>query len=166
MKKILKLIFLTSLISSIKTACPTTITPTESTECTEFSTDDIACCFVEYSSTKKCEEISISKKYRFTLGFLTLFDDSTSFSCGVDAKTCGTNHPKELFQCREHSSTSESCCMFDIDGETNCILADTKFGSESEHTESISVNSQSVSVTCNQNFLNFGILRFFIFFIL
>ena len=166
MKKILKFLFITILISKIQSSCPTTITPIESEECTEYSTDDIACCYVEYSSTTKCEEISISKQYRFTLGFLTVFDEASSFSCGVEPKTCGTNHPKELFQCREHSSTSESCCMFDLDGETNCILADTKFGSESEHTESITVGSQSVRVTCNQDFLSFGILEFFIFLIL
>ena len=166
MKKIIKFLFLTSLIENIKSSCPTTIAPTESSECTEYNTDDIACCFVEYTSFNKCETISISKKYRFTLGFLTIFDDSNSFSCGVDPKTCGTNHPKELFQCREHSSISESCCMFDIDGETNCILADSKFGSESEHTESINVGSGSVSVTCYHRFLNIGIFGFLGFFII
>ena len=56
--------------------------------------------------------------------------------------------------------------MFDIDGEINCILPDNKFGSESEYTERISVNNQNVNVTCNQNFLNFGILGFFSYFIL
>ena len=56
--------------------------------------------------------------------------------------------------------------MFGIDGETNCILADTKFGSASEHTESISVNSQSVSVTCYHRFLYIGIFGFLGFFII
>ena len=87
----------------------------------------------------KFEEISISKKHRFILGFLILFNESTSFSYGVDSKIYDTNHPKELFQCREYSNNSESCCMFD--GEINCILADNKFGSESEYTERISVNN-------------------------
>lgn len=56
--------------------------------------------------------------------------------------------------------------MFDIDGETNCILADSKFGSESEHTESINVGSGSVSVTCYHRFLNIGIFGFLGFFII
>ena len=50
-----------NLISNIKTSCPTTITPKESTEFTEFSTDDITCNFVEYSSTQKVKKFQYQK---------------------------------------------------------------------------------------------------------
>ena len=149
--KFIILIFL-FLLPKYNNQCPTSSTPSSSEECTEQSTDDTACCYVEYSSGTICEELEITKSYRFILGFLSPspFDskeNGVSFSCGVEPKTCGTDNPKELFQCREHSSTSESCCKININGDTNCILADTKF--ETETTNTI----LGAEIVCIANFL-------------
>ena len=68
--KFIILIFL-FLLPKYNNQCPTSSTPSSSEECTEQSTDDTACCYVEYSSGTICEELEITKSYRFILGFLS-----------------------------------------------------------------------------------------------
>ena len=161
LQNLFQLLILVYLFPKNKLECPTSSTPSSSEECTEYNTDDTTCCYVEYSSETKCEELEVPVSYRFIIGFLSPFDSAVSFSCGVDPKTCGTDNPKELFQCREHSSTSESCCKINIDGDTNCILADTKFETETTSTY------LDAEIVCFASFFNknFFILGFFTFLI-
>ena len=52
---------------------------------------------------------------------------SAEFSCGQEDKTCGVDNPKELYECREHSTKTASCCKLKGPGVSNCILSGKKY---------------------------------------
>ena len=89
------------------------LNPSKEIDCTNYNTDLKTCCFAQlkYSNNtieNKC--IEIEKNHSFALGFLdhiTYENENNvqvSFSCDLTYTTCGTDNPKQLFQCREHSS--------------------------------------------------------------
>ena len=132
------------------------LNPSKEIDCTKFNTDLKTCCFAQLkfsNNTIKNKCIEIEKNHTFALGFLDYItyenenNVQVSFSCDISHTTCGTNNPSELFQCREHSSLHYTCCMIDIDGDTDCILADTKFNSSTETFSLFNV----ATVTCNQS---------------
>ena len=52
---------------------------------------------------------------------------SAEFSCSQEDKTCGVDNPKELYECREHSTKTASCCKLKGPGVSNCILSGKKY---------------------------------------
>ena len=131
-----RIIILLLLKKTLLTSCEdSSLSPNEESDCTNLNSDKTTCCFAEltYSNgTTKNKCMEINDKYRFALGFLTSInyeneDVNINFSCGINFQTCGTDNPKKLFQCREHTSLSKSCCMIKFDNDdTDCILADYK----------------------------------------
>ena len=130
------------------------LNPRKEIDCTNYNTDLKKCCFAQlkYSNnTIKNKCIEIEKNYSFALGFLNNInyenekDIEVTFSCDLTYNTCGTDNPSQLFQCREHSSLHYTCCMIDINGDTDCILADTKFNSSTQTFSLFDV----ATVTCN-----------------
>lgn len=116
------------------------------------------CCNYEINETIECK--AFETKYLFAINFL---NDIVNITCKKEHEnlTCGTNHPKKLFQCREHSSKSNTCCMLKINGETNCILADSKFIDTENNYYSQDFtfykdeDSNEVIITCNEKFIYF-----------
>jgi len=114
------------------------------------------CCQFEIDEIIECKPFET--KYLFAINFL---NDIVNITCKKEheALTCGTNHPKKLFQCREHSSKSNTCCMININGETNCILADSKFIDLEENYYGKEFDlyndddSNRVIITCNEKFI-------------
>ena len=117
-------------------------------DCTNYNTEDTACCYVEIekiprSIDKKCVEVP--RDARFALNHLTIFSLKTKdgtpynnvigkFYCGQEDKFCGMNNPEQVFQCSEHSSTSKSCCFLSTPTYTECILSDKKYNEETTFT--------------------------------
>ena len=110
------------------------------------------CCNYEINDTTECK--AFETKYLFAINFL---NDIVNITCKKEheALTCGTNHPKKLFQCREHSSKSNTCCMLNINGETNCILADSKFIDSDSYYGTEFTFYDNVKITCNEKFIYF-----------
>lgn len=116
------------------TKCESETTVTE-VQCKLHSTDDYVCCYAEYSEPtrgKKC--FKIDRHYRFALHKTQTFTDESnntyskvSFYCSQEVAWCGTRSPSKIFQCREHSSTSLSCCYIDNGNKSDCALANSKF---------------------------------------
>ncbi len=112
--------------------------------CLSYNTEESACCyatilFKNRTTVNKC--IPIPKGARFALNFLTIFsfkdnenkeykDVTATFECGQKDKYCGMDSPCELFQCSEHSSTTQSCCFLSTPTYTECVLSDEKYDKE------------------------------------
>ena len=123
-------------------------------------TDNQTCCYIEYQSDEEMvsECKNFENKYLFAINFV---NDIFNITCKktYQNQTCGTNNPKKLFQCREHSSKSNTCCMLDLNGNTNCILADSKF--EQDNSDNIYPENlyklddkNYINITCNEKFIN------------
>ena len=122
--------------------------PTVPEDCTNYHTEDKACCYVEIEEpnrviTPKCVEVP--RDARFALNHLSIFslkaNDGRPFNnvigkfyCGQEDKLCGMNDPEKIFQCSEHSSTSKSCCYLSTPTYTECILSDKKYNEETKFT--------------------------------
>jgi hypothetical protein len=115
------------------------------------------CCFIEYQNEEnvvsECQ--TFEKKYLFAINFV---NEILNITCkkSYQNQTCGTNNPKKLFQCREHSSKSNTCCMLDVNGKTNCILADSKFEQKNDEiiSDSFYKNDKNyINITCNEKFI-------------
>ena len=121
-------------------------------------TDNQTCCYIEYQSDEgnvvsECK--NFENKYLFAINFV---NDHFNITCKktYQNQTCGTNNPKKLFQCREHSSKSNTCCMLDVNGNTNCILADSKFEQKNDEiiSDSFYKNDKNyINITCNEKFI-------------
>ena len=120
------------------------------------------CCYIEYKNDEdnvvSSECRNFTNKYLFAINFV---NDYFNITCKktYQNQTCGTNNPKKLFQCREHSSKSNTCCMLDVNGNTNCILADDKF--EQDNSDNIypeilyKIDDKNyINITCNEKFIN------------
>ena len=120
--------------------------------------ENLTCCIIEYQNDENVvsECKGFLKRYIFAINFVNEFFNITCKK-SYQNQTCGTNNPKKLFQCREHSSKSNTCCMLDVSGKTNCILADNKFGQENDSivTESFfKLNDENyINITCNEKYL-------------
>ena len=139
-------------------------------------TDNQTCCYIEYQSDEENVVFSECKnfenKYLFAINFVNEYFNITCKKT-YQNQTCGTNNPKKLFQCREHSSKSNTCCMLDVNGNTNCILADDKF--EQDNSDNIypeilyKIDDKNyINITCNEKFIylrkkngNFNLLLIF-----
>ena len=122
--------------------------PNDPEDCTNYHTEDKACCYVEIEDTNraitpKCVEVP--RDARFALNHLSIFSlkakDNTPFNnvigkfyCGQEDKLCGMDDPEKIFQCSEHSSTSKSCCYLSTPTYTECILSDKKYNEETKFT--------------------------------
>ena len=122
--------------------------PTVPEDCTNYHTEDKACCYVEIEDTNraitpKCVEVP--RDARFALNHLSIFSldpiggphyDNVigKFYCGQEDKLCGMDDPEKIFQCSEHSSTSKSCCFLSTPTYTECILSDKKYNEETTFT--------------------------------
>jgi hypothetical protein len=115
------------------------------------------CCFIETNETSsiKCE--AFDKNILFAKDFL-LDEININITCNKEysKNTCGTNNPKKLFQCREHSSNANTCCMISINGNTNCILADAKV--EINYTFPDNEDIKNVELNCSENYVNFNLI--------
>ena len=112
--------------------------------CLSYNTEETACCyatifFQNRTSVNKC--IPVQKDARFALNHLTIFsfkdnnnivyeDVTANFDCDQKDKLCGMDSPEKLFQCSEHSSTTQSCCYLTTPTYTECILSDQKYDKE------------------------------------
>ena len=112
--------------------------------CTAYNTENEACCFAtiinhDKSTENKC--VPVPRDARFALNHLTIFsfkdyqnnnyeDITATFKCGQKDKLCGMNSPNKIFQCSEHSSTTQSCCYLTTPTYTECILSDKKYDKE------------------------------------
>ena len=112
--------------------------------CTSYNSNETACCyatilFQNRSTVNKC--IPVPKDARFALNHLTIFsfkdyddleyeDVTATFDCGQKDKFCGMDSPTKIFQCSEHSSTTQSCCFLSTPTYTECILSDEKYNKE------------------------------------
>ena len=123
-------------------------------------TDNQTCCYIEYSDEENVvsECKNFENKYLFAINFVNVHFNITCKKT-YQNQTCGTNNPKKLFQCREHSSKSNTCCMLDVNGNTNCILADDKF--EQDNSDNIypeilyKIDDKNyINITCNEKFIN------------
>ena len=115
--------------------------PENEEQCTNYNTEETACCYVEIEKIDKTlihKCVEVERNARFALNYLTIFSLKASdgeefndvigrFKCGQDDKLCGMDHPEEIFQCSEHSSTSRSCCYLSTPTYTECILSDQKY---------------------------------------
>ena len=120
------------------------------------------CCYIEYKNDEDnvvSECRNFTNKYLFAINFV---NDHFNITCKktYQNQTCGTNNPKKLFQCREHSSKSNTCCMLDVNGNTNCILADDKLfeknNSDNIYPEILyKIDDKNyINITCNEKFIN------------
>jgi hypothetical protein len=157
-----KLLFLSLIffISFPYTHCEDEETEEDSGDICDCGNTDInkTCCFIEKDENSiKCE--AFDKYILFSKEFI--YDETNiNITCNkkYQKKTCGTNNPKKLFQCREHSSNSYTCCMIDIDGNTNCILADDKIEANYTFEDNVDIKEQNVKLYCKENYIKvFGI---------
>lgn len=115
-------------------------TPTKEEDCSQFSDETNSCCLATLTDESNNEInvcYKVNRNYTFALNSITTItrdnkEYNVTFTCSQLNATCGTSKPDELFQCREHSSMEKSCCFIKIDNFTDCILAETKFGNETE----------------------------------
>ena len=144
-------------------------------DCTNYHTEDKACCYVEIEDTNraitpKCVEVP--RDARFALNHLSIFSLKTNygrpfnnvigkFYCGQEDKLCGMNDPEKIFQCSEHSSTSKSCCYLSTPTYTECILSDKKYNEETKFT----LFDES-TIHCSGNIINKNGIFLMAFFII
>ena len=147
--------------------CSSIQNPTNTENCTDNSNDTISCCFANLTNgTTYCMGINPNKTY--FLNYIDKFnykneDISAQFDCSQTFKTCGVDNPKELYECREHSTKDKSCCKLSGPGVSNCILSDTKY---EEYTNFTLFNNYSIE--CFEpilviNYFLFVIVLIFIF---
>lgn len=140
----------------------TSVTPTKPQDCKEKTnpnSSDPICCYVLIGSlTPECVEVK--RDYHFALGFInritykTYINETAEFDCDQTKHTCGISDPKELYQCRKHSSTSQTCCKLNYaGGNTDCILANYKFDNQT-HNETLFGNI----VECESSIIAIGYL--------
>ena len=112
--------------------------------CISYNTEDTACCYatIEFQNQTKANKcLPVPRDARFALNFLTIFsfedyngleykDVTAVFECGQKDKICGMNSPEQIFQCSEHSSTTQSCCYLSTPTYTECVLSDKKYYKE------------------------------------
>ena len=145
--------------------------------CLSYNTEEIACCyatiiFLNRTTVNKC--IPAPKGARFALNHLTIFSykdyDNTeyenitaTFECGQKDKLCGMDSPHKLFQCSEHSSTTQSCCFLSTPTYTECILSSEKYDKETTFKlfDSSTVVCYSIKITIKN-----GIKFFYIFIVI
>lgn len=116
-------------------------TPTKEEDCSQFSDETNSCCFASLADETNNEInacYKVKRNYTFALNSIKTIkrndkDYNVTFTCSQLNASCGTSKPDEMFQCREHSSTNQSCCYIKIDNFTDCILSETKFGNETEN---------------------------------
>ena len=151
--------------------------PSSESECTNYNTEDTACCFAEIEMqdrTKVNKCIPVKKDARFALNYLTIFsfidnngneykDVIANFKCGQKEGLCGMDSPEKIFQCSEHSSTTRSCCYLSTPTYTECILSSEKYNKETKFDI-----FKGSSVVCNSNIfqINYYIIEFFLIFII
>ena len=137
--------------------------------CTSYHTEEKACCFatiLKSDRTKVNRCIPIPKDARFALNHLTIFsfkdkrdneykDVTATFTCGQKDNLCGMDSPKKIFQCSEHSSTTQSCCFLTTPTYTECILSDQKYDKETTFTL-----FDTSTIVCNSD--NLKIKKFYL----
>ena len=145
------------------TLCENEAFPSEE-NCKTYSDKDIACCFTKLTELNnnhtfnKC--MKIPRIYRFSLDFIQIISINETkyvpkFTCNQVSQTCGTNNPNQVFKCREHSSNTITCCYIkDSGGNTNCILADSKFQKETEYNET------NLTIVCEHYFMKLNIFYY------
>ena len=149
--------------------------PTVPEDCTNYHTEDKACCYVKIEEpnrviTPKCVEVP--RDARFALNHLSIFslkaNDGRPFNnvigkfyCGQEDKLCGMDDPEKIFQCSEHSSTSKSCCYLSTPTYTECILSDKKYNEETKFT----LFDES-TIHCSGNIINKNGIFLMAFFII
>ena len=151
--------------------------PSSESECTNYNTEEFACCFAEVelqdrSKINKC--IQVQKDARFALNYLTIFsfvdfqgneyeDVIATFKCGQKEGFCGMDSPEKIFQCSEHSSTTRSCCYLTTPTYTECILSSEKYNKE---TKFDLFKGSSVVCYSNNFKINYDIISFFLLFLI
>ena len=143
--------------------------------CTAYNTENEACCFAtiinhDKSTENKC--VPVPRDGRFALNHLTLFsftdydntkytDVTATFKCGQKDKLCGMDSPSKIFQCSEHSSTTQSCCYLTTPTYTECILSDKKYDKET----SFKLFGES-TIICYSNKLKIKKINLLLYFII
>ena len=143
--------------------------------CLSFHSKDIACCYatIEFKNrtiVNKC--VPVPRDARFALNYLTVFsftdydnleykDVTANFECGQKDRLCGTDHPEQIFQCNEHSSSTQSCCYLSTPTYTECVLSDKKFNQETPFNL-----FDTSTVICNSNKINIKYQYLLIYFIM
>ncbi len=169
-------LLLIALISSLfrvksQSACKNVSHPHAGSDCYNRNDEKYSCCFAtldfaNHTSTTTC--FPIEKNFEFVGSFLTKYDlgnqtyANATVSCKSDPqKTCGTDRPHELGDCRYNGSNSTSCCMIvDNTGHGNCILSKYKFWVETNY--SIFNNT----IQCSGMYLTFSKLLTFVLFLI
>lgn len=132
---IITCLFFLFTLPQVYNSCKTTTPPTPD-NCRDLDTPEYFCCYVELESNgaKFPQCVEVEHDYRFALDFMKRitykeFTNATAkFQCEQTKHNCGANEPKELFQCRKHSSTSKTCCKLTYqEGHSECVLATYKF---------------------------------------
>ena len=145
--------------------------------CTAYNTEEEACCFatilnLDKSTVNKC--VPVPRDARFALNHLTIFsftdekdnnkkyeDITATFKCGQKDKLCGMDSPSKIFQCSEHSSTTQSCCYLTTPTYTECILSDKKYDKET----TFKLFDES-TIICYSNRLKIKKLNLFLYFVI
>ena len=143
--------------------------------CVAYNTEDKACCFATILNNDRTIEnkcVPVPKDARFALNHLTLFsftdhkgkkyeDVTATFKCGQKDKLCGMDSPDKIFQCSEHSSTSQSCCYLTTPTYTECILSDQKYDKET----TFKLFDES-TIICYSNKLKINKINLFLYFVI
>ena len=117
--------------------------------------------------------------YIIILNYLTLFsftdkggvehkDVTAKFECGQKEGLCGMDSPNKIFQCSEHSSTTQSCCYLTTPTYTECILSDKKYDKETTfklfeestiicYSNKLKINNISYGVWGRSSSIPFGV---------
>ena len=152
--------------------------------CTSFHLEDTACCYatIEFknrSTVNKC--VAVERDARFALNYLTVFsfkddnenleykDVTAHFECGQKDRLCGMDKPEHIFQCSEHSSSTQSCCYLSTPTYTECILSDKLYTQEKTFklfgTSTVVCNSNTIKIQFKYLLLYFIIIMNGIFFL-
>jgi hypothetical protein len=127
-------------------ACRNVTTPHYKTDCYPYKDDSYSCCFANLTLPNNSTNTTcfpMDKRFEFAGQFLTQYDlgngtyVNATVSCSTDPqKTCSTDSPHRLADCRFDGSHSTSCCMItDGTGHGNCILSKNfKFGNDTNYT--------------------------------
>ena len=151
--------------------------------CLSFHTKDTACCYatIEFKNrtiVNKC--VPVPRDARFALNFLTIFsfkdydnleykDVTANFECGQKDKLCGMDTPEKIFQCSEHSSSTQSCCYLSTPTYTECVLSDKRYNKQTSFdlfgTSTVICNSNKIRIKSQYLLIDFIMIIFGILFL-
>jgi hypothetical protein len=143
----------------------TSIIPKHIDNCTQYTTPNSICCFVEdpnNSFFNYCRELDIGS-YLTSDNYTSLSGTNLRMRCGVSYaengwKTCGSSSPTWINDCTKYSTIDNSCCYYNNYGSKGCVLHKYK-------TEG-SIVLGNVILQCSSIFLEISYLIVFVYILL